>query len=121
MEKWKRIDGYDYEVSTAGRVRNLSGKILKLKTDFGYKRIGLRLNGRQVFFRVHRLVAAAFIPLIEGKEDVHHINHIRHDNRVENLQWVTNPENQYYRSAGAKKLSYHFLLKFYKQNVDKFL
>jgi hypothetical protein len=119
MEKWKRIDDYDYEVSTAGRVRNLSGKILKLKTDFGYKRIGLWSNGKQVFLRVHRLVAAAFIPKIEGKEDVHHINHIRHDNRVENLQWVTNPENQYYRST--KKLSYNFLLKFYKKNVDKFL
>ena len=114
MEIWKRIDGYDYEVSTEGRVRNLNGKILKLKTDFGYKRIGLRLDNKQVFFRVHRLVAAAFIPKIEGKNDVHHINHIRHDNRVENLQWVTGPENQYYRSAN--KLSYNFLLKFYKQH-----
>jgi hypothetical protein len=114
MEKWKRIKGYDYEVSSTGRVRNLSGKILKEKTDDGYKRIGLYQNKKQVFFRVHRLVAAAFIPKIRGKEQVHHINHIRHDNRVENLQWVTGEENQYYRSANT--LSYRFLLKFYKKH-----
>ena len=114
MEKWKRIKGMDYEVSSTGLVRNLSGKILKQKTDNGYKRIGLHKDKKQVFLRVHRLVAAAFIPKIEGKNDVHHINHIRHDNRVENLQWVTNPENQYYRSE--RKLSYNFLLKFYNQH-----
>ena len=114
MEKWKRIKGMDYEVSSTGLVRNLSGKILKQKTENGYKRIGLRVNNKQLFFRVHRLVAAAFIPKIRGKEQVHHINHIRDDNRVENLQWVTGEENQYYRSANT--LSYRFLLRFYKKH-----
>ena len=119
MEKWKRINGYNYEVSNIGRVRNLSGKILIQKTDNGYKRIGLYLNKKQLFFRVHRLVAAAFIPKIKGKDHVHHINHIRDDNRVQNLQWVTAEENQYYKSEN--KLSYNFLLKFYKKhNVDKY-
>ena len=115
MEKWKKIKGYDYEVSTEGRVRNLFGKILNQKTENGYKRIGLYLNKKQMFLRVHRLVAAAFIPQIKGKDDVHHINHIRDDNRVENLQWVTNLENQYYRSANT--LSYRFLLRFYKKHL----
>ena len=118
MEKWKRIKGMDYEVSTEGRVRNLSGKILKQKTENGYKRIGLYKGDKQMFFRVHRLVAAAFIPKVRNKEQVHHINHIRHDNRVENLQWVTGEENCYYKCANT--LSYSFLLKFYKKhNVDK--
>jgi len=116
MEKWKRIKGMDYEVSSTGLVRNLSGKILKQKTDNGYKRIGLHKDKKQVFLRVHRLVAAAFIPKIRGKEQVHHINHIRHDNRVENLQWVTGEENMYYRSANT--LSYQFLLKFYKKHSN---
>ena len=104
----------DYEVSSTGLVRNLSGKILKQKTENGYKRIGLYKDKKQVFFRVHRLVAAAFIPKISGKEQVHHINHIRHDNRVENLQWVTGEENMYYRSAS--NLTYSFLLRFYKKH-----
>lgn len=111
MEKWKKINGYDYEVSTLGRVRNSRGKILKLKTENGYKRIGLYRNNRQIFHRVHRLVAVAFIPKINGKEQVHHINHVRDDNRVHNLQWVTCEENQHYKIQNRP--SYRFLLEFY--------
>lgn len=46
--------------------------------------------------KVHRIVAEAFIPKIEGKDNIDHINGIRDDNRVENLRWCTTKENANY-------------------------
>lgn len=91
MEEWKAIEGYEnYEVSTAGQVRNKStGKILKQwKHKTGYLYVTLYKNSKQTHFQVYRLVATAFIPNPNGYDTVDHINHDRQDNRVENLQWL---------------------------------
>ena len=50
-------------------------------------------DGERKHVLVHRLVALHFIDNLEGKPEVNHINHIRDDNRVENLEWVTKSEN----------------------------
>ena len=101
-EIWKSIKGYEglYEISSLGRVKNLnykgSGKEKILKNtecSNGYLRVGLIKNGKTKMFRVHRLVAEAFIPNPEGKPCIDHINTIRNDNRIENLRWVTYEEN----------------------------
>ena len=64
--------------------------IMKSFTDKGgYLRVTLLGETR----KVHRLVAIAFIPNPERKTQVNHINGIKTDNRVENLEWVTHSEN----------------------------
>lgn len=103
-ERWKAIPGYEgrYEVSDHGRIKSLNfrgctGKeeILKkrLKKD-GYFEVAIFDKGKQKYFRVHRIVAMAFIPNPEQKPEVNHLNGIKTDNRVENLEWCTSSENQ---------------------------
>ena len=99
-EIWKDIEGYEgiYQVSNLGNVRSLNYKntgetrILKTRINrCGY--ICVCLGRKRKDFKVHRLVAIAFIPNPENKPCVDHINAIRTDNRVENLRWVTHEEN----------------------------
>lgn len=109
-EIWKSVKGFEneYEVSNLGRVRSLDrtivqsdgktihriGIIRTLTTDnAGYKCICIRRDGKNIKKRVHRLVAEAFIPNLENKPHIDHINTIRDDNRVDNLRWVTQSEN----------------------------
>lgn len=92
--KNKEIKDYEnYSITSNGQViRN--GKVLRQwKNHRGYPMITLSKNGNQKSFSVHRLVALAFIPNPENKEEVDHINTIKSDNRVENLRWVTKKEN----------------------------
>lgn len=60
----------------------------------GYFRIRLHCEEYSKNFQLHRLVANAFISNPESKPQVNHINAIRNDNSLKNLEWVTNSENQ---------------------------
>lgn len=109
MEEWRPIKDYEglYEVSNMGRVRSLDreiitsngkkihlkGKILKLQlNNSGYLFVGLNKHNKKHFY-VHFLVAKSFIPNLENKQFIDHINTNKTDNRVENLRWVTREEN----------------------------
>lgn len=97
MEEWKDIEGFEgrYMISRNGEVHSLlRGRRLKTNKDGRYERVGLRdKDGNKSTASVHRLVAKAFIPNPLNKAEVNHINGIKQDNRVENLEWATRSEN----------------------------
>ncbi len=89
--------GEQYEVSNTGRSKEPHYKkniLTPQKDNKGYLRVRMSLHDRKVSAKIHRLVAIAFIPNPENKPQVNHINCNKEDNRVENLEWVTNGENQ---------------------------
>ena len=97
-ETWKCIEGLNgsYEISSLGRIySNVCERLLSLKPHkrYGYVYLPLGEKGKRISFRVHRLVAQAFVPNPENKKEVNHINKDKSDNRVENLEWVTGWEN----------------------------
>lgn len=99
----------NYLVYQDGRVYSINRNIF-LKPAYdekGYLRIGLSNNGVSKTYKLHRLVAEMFIPKVEGKTQVNHINGIKDDNRVENLEWCNNAENQQHAwDNGLNKSSY---------------
>lgn len=97
LEQFKPIEGYPhYAVSTWGNVINTdTGCVLyQEETKKGYLRVKLSNGHGEVRnHKVHRLVAKAFIPNMEGKPQVNHIDGNKKNNSVSNLEWVTNQEN----------------------------
>lgn len=107
-----------YIPESSGYFVDESGNVFrKFKSNFrqlrknnvhtGYQSVAIRfLNGKVKTFYVHRLVATLYIPNPENKPIVNHINLIKHDNRLCNLEWVTAKENNLHmREAGANRLS----------------
>ena len=120
---YKSIKGYEgiYEVNEIGKIRSIDrkvkskngrtihykGKELKLKMNKdGYLNVNLNKNGISKTWRVHRLVAETFLKNPDNLPEIHHKNHDRRDNRVENLAWVTRAEqmDEHLRAAKGTKL-----------------
>ena len=111
QEIWKDINGFEgcYQISNYGNVRSLDriknhrlyyGQIMSQSTDKdGYKDVALRLDGKRKYFRVHRLVAEAFVH--NPKPDIYNIiNHkdgVVDNNKADNLEWCDTSYNQWHR------------------------
>jgi hypothetical protein len=112
-EIWKDIKGYEglYQVSNLGRVKSIhfnhskkaTEKILKLIKDRdGYVDAFLYKNGKVKHFRMHRLVAKAFIPNPNNLPQINHIDENVNNNRVDNLEWCTVGYNINYGKRNEK-------------------
>lgn len=128
LETWRPVKGYEerYEVSSMGNVRSLGhnvcfldygkcvdfyrdGKLLKSTVNaVGYQVVSLYdpSTKKSKQYKVHRLVAEAFIPNVENRPMIDHINAIKTDNRVENLRWCTHKENMNNPHALKKRSDY---------------
>lgn len=101
FEIWKPVPGYDdYEVSSFGRVRSLyKNKILSIsRNKNGYCAIILYKRGKLKRFLIHRLVWTAFNGIIPEGMEVNHINEVKTDNSIWNLNLMTHTQNVNYLS-----------------------
>lgn len=97
MEIWKPIINYEtkYMVSNEGRIKsNYTNLILKpIMMNTGYYRVSLCKNKIKKSFYIHRLVAQHFIPNENNYNEINHINGIKSDNKVDNLEWCDRKYN----------------------------
>lgn len=107
-EIWKSLEEFpNYMFSNYGRIKNISLNILmsESRDSDGYVVIGLRNNKGRCTRRIHKIIATLFCENPNNYTTVNHINHIRHDNRAENLEWCNFKDNIKEQEHGLSSLS----------------
>jgi hypothetical protein len=116
----KSIPGYEglYSAEEDGRIysHNINDYLITSIWD-NYLNVILSKNNKPKKFKVHRLVAITYIPNPENKPQVDHINRIRTDNKVSNLRWATQSENNMNTIAKNKLKEKHI---YYHKNKERF-
>lgn len=122
MEIWKPIKGYEgkYLVSNEGRLLSCTtGQFLTPKKDScGYLIVRLKNKCGKKYQLVHRLVAHAFILKPIGLNEINHINEIKDDNRVENLEWVSHKDNLIKHYEKHPDIYKHFKIENYGKKLN---
>lgn len=108
-EIWLDIPGFEgrYQASNLGRIKSLKSNKILSATDngHGYKQVSLYKNGKNIKYKVHRLVMITFKANPDNKAQVNHINEDKSDNRLNNLEWCDNKYNVNYGSANERRSS----------------
>lgn len=97
LVKWKPVVGYEnkYMVSDRGDIFSIGRKkILNPKVNWdNYLRIQLWRKNKNKYVSIHRIVCESFLGVMDENMVVNHKNGIKNDNRLDNLEWVTQKEN----------------------------
>jgi hypothetical protein len=121
---WKPVKDYEdlYEVNQYGEIKSLKNQII-LKAFFnkktGYLYYNLYRNGKKKLARGHRVVGEAFLENPLCKPQINHKNLDRADNRLKNLEWCTNAENQLHAFRVGGKVTWNKGLKLVKRSKMK--
>lgn len=121
------IKGYEglYQISNLGRIKSLlfgKEKILKGSKDKdGYLKIILCKEEKHKTYKVHRLVATAFIPNPNGYRCVNHKDEDKANNCVENLEWCSNKYNSNYGTCQQRRVKNTDYKKVGRKNAEKLL
>lgn len=125
--RWKKIDGYEYMVSTIGTVKRIASNKGRYKweehdirahyNNKGYAIVDLWRNNKRKQFLVHRLVAIAFIPNVDGLPEVNHKDENPKNNCVDNLEWCDRIYNMNYGSC-PKRISKNNSKPIFQVNLD---
>jgi hypothetical protein len=106
---WKLIDGtHHHYIDEQGNVYNSMTRVIKtqwINKQTGYPMVDIHEFNSNKHYTVHRLLAKAFIPNPENKATVNHINGNRADNRLENLEWNTQHENNMHKCRVLKHIA----------------
>lgn len=105
--KWKILkENENYSINEKGEIKNnITKKILRpsINKDSGYYQIDLWKNNKSRNYALHRLVANNFIPNLENKPTVDHIDGNRLNNDISNLRWATYSEqNSRFNTFGVR-------------------
>lgn len=95
--EWRQVKEHqNYEVNQFGEIRHKKRQqILKPRRNpGGYLYVCFKVNGKNTNFAVHRIVANAFIPNPNEKQEVNHKDYDKTNNCVANLEWVSGSENK---------------------------
>lgn len=100
-EQFKQIVGFEnYWISNKGRCYNSKTKKFVGANSSGYVLVSLCNEGGYITTTMHDLVMQYFgTPKPEGDYEIDHLNHIRDDNRIENLRWVNRSQNQKHKTS----------------------
>ena len=103
---WKPVSGFEgyYLISDGGHVWSIRRhKVLSPSIDrYGYEKVVLNKDGKMFYKTIHRLVAQAFISNPYNLPTVNHINEVKTDNRVTNLEWLSVADNDNYGTRNKR-------------------
>ena len=104
-EIWRDVPWYEwkYFISDLWNIKSYRKELNPYQNKYWYKQtILIKWRSQKKTFLIHRLVLLAFLQNPEKKEQVNHINWIKIDNRLINLEWCTHSENQLHRRRVLK-------------------